>query len=295
MPRRRKDDFWIQPIAGIVSLFVFLGFVDSTFRNFILATCFWLVSFVAIFGIGFLAYKILKKKHTVQDNIPFASVKKAHPPLTDVEKYGPKPARYEFESYASKPEPIVLPADFVPAPEPELKPVDRLRTIDWYQFEKLVAHMYENRGFEVIRKGGANPDGGIDLIVIKNGQKSGVQCKQWKSWNVGVKAVREFLGALTDAQIQTGIFVTLNGYTNEAKLLAEKHSIEIINETDLRSMLEGLDLHGPEITEIFNDTRKICPKCESVMILRTAGKGSNPGQQFWGCSGFPRCRFTMPC
>jgi hypothetical protein len=58
-------------------------------------------------------------------------------------------------------------------------------------------------------------------------------CKQWKTWNVGGKPVCEFLGALTDAGIQRGIFITLAGYTGDAKQLAEKHGIEIVNESDL--------------------------------------------------------------
>lgn len=33
-----------------------------------------------------------------------------------------------------------------------------------------------------------------------------------------------------------------------------------------------------------------CPKCGSTMILRTASRGENKGNPFWGCSGYPRCR-----
>lgn len=33
-----------------------------------------------------------------------------------------------------------------------------------------------------------------------------------------------------------------------------------------------------------------CPKCGKPMILRTAGNGDSQGKQFWGCSGFPKCR-----
>jgi restriction system protein len=147
---------------------------------------------------------------------------------------------------------------------------------------------YEYQGYHVTRRGGANPDGGIDLVIEKDGQRSAVQCKQWKTWNVGVKAVREFLGALTDAQIQHGIFITLNGYTSDAKQLAEKHGIEIINETGLTAMLEGLNIQeDPQALEILNDTRKFCPKCERLMVERVAGKGPNPGQRFWGCTGYP--------
>lgn len=37
------------------------------------------------------------------------------------------------------------------------------------------------------------------------------------------------------------------------------------------------------------ESGKICPKCGKPMVLRTAKKGENVGQQFWGCSGFPKC------
>ena len=35
---------------------------------------------------------------------------------------------------------------------------------------------------------------------------------------------------------------------------------------------------------------RMCPKCGKPMVLRTAKKGSNSGNQFWGCSGYPSCR-----
>lgn len=33
-----------------------------------------------------------------------------------------------------------------------------------------------------------------------------------------------------------------------------------------------------------------CPKCGNEMILRTAQKGVNAGNTFWGCSQYPKCR-----
>jgi len=35
---------------------------------------------------------------------------------------------------------------------------------------------------------------------------------------------------------------------------------------------------------------KPCPKCGSDMVLRTSKKGPNAGNEFWGCSAFPKCR-----
>lgn len=170
-----------------------------------------------------------------------------------------------------------------------------LRSIDWFQFEKLVAWMCRKLDYTVTRRGGANPDGGIDLVIEKNGEVKAVQCKHWKSWNVGVKAVREFLGALTDAGIKKGILITICGFTSEARQLAQKHNIEILGEHELAKMLELTDAqHDCEALAILRDPRKFCPKCEREMVLRTAGKGLNAGQQFWGCSAYPRCRYTMP-
>lgn len=173
--------------------------------------------------------------------------------------------------------------------------VRQLREIDWFQFEKIVGLAYQKLGFTVTRCGGANADGGVDLYIGKDGETKAVQCKQWKTWNVGVKAVREFLGAMTDASVDRGVFVTLGGYTGEAKQLADKHGIELLNETGLATMLESVDAkYDPEVLELLNDQRKFCPKCESEMVLRTARRGLGAGSKFWGCSAYPRCRFTMP-
>lgn len=32
-----------------------------------------------------------------------------------------------------------------------------------------------------------------------------------------------------------------------------------------------------------------CPKCGNEMVMRTAKKGNNQGEQFWGCSRYPKC------
>lgn len=34
----------------------------------------------------------------------------------------------------------------------------------------------------------------------------------------------------------------------------------------------------------------ICPKCGAVMVKRRASKGSYVGNEFWGCSNYPKCK-----
>jgi len=38
-----------------------------------------------------------------------------------------------------------------------------------------------------------------------------------------------------------------------------------------------------------------CPRCGSRMILRPSKQGRNSGNQFWGCSTFPRCKGVRRC
>lgn len=40
-----------------------------------------------------------------------------------------------------------------------------------------------------------------------------------------------------------------------------------------------------------SNIEKKCPKCGSKMVLRTATKGKNAGNKFYGCAGFPKCRY----
>ena len=33
-----------------------------------------------------------------------------------------------------------------------------------------------------------------------------------------------------------------------------------------------------------------CPNCGAIMVLRTAKKGKNIGEKFWGCPNYPKCK-----
>lgn len=38
---------------------------------------------------------------------------------------------------------------------------------------------------------------------------------------------------------------------------------------------------------------KCCPQCGAKLVLRTARRGANAGNQFYGCSAFPKCRYIL--
>lgn len=279
MARKRREADLIGPICQ------WAGFVVLA-SLFFPRVCQTLISFgiiaLAILGIGAIGLLVfgIYRVATPERNMRSITSNPFVTPVND-EDQADSEQQSELESYHA----LSSPKQFI----------EQLRSMDWFQFEKLVGRVYAKLGHAVTRLGGARPDGGIDLIIEKAGQRKAVQCKQWKAWKVGVKAIREFLGALTDAGIKNGIFITLRGYTLEARQLAEKHGIEIVDQDDLAQMLEATDARlDPEIQELLNDTRKFCPQCERELVMRVAAKGSNPGRRFWGCSGYPRCRFTMP-
>ena len=46
-------------------------------------------------------------------------------------------------------------------------------------------------------------------------------------------------------------------------------------------------------SSLVKEDKKICPRCGKDLILRTAKRGDNAGNQFYGCSGYPKCRYIQ--
>lgn len=51
--------------------------------------------------------------------------------------------------------------------------------------------------------------------------------------------------------------------------------------------------HVKHVKDIIDKKSRLCPKCGSELVLRTAKKGANAGNQFYGCSNYPKCRYTV--
>jgi hypothetical protein len=49
--------------------------------------------------------------------------------------------------------------------------------------------------------------------------------------------------------------------------------------------------HMRSLRERYDSTSK-CPKCGARLVERIAKKGPESGSRFFGCSGYPRCRYT---
>lgn len=166
--------------------------------------------------------------------------------------------------------------------------LERMEQIDWYQFEKFCAALLKAEGYSVERKGGAQPDGGVDLVACKfDGNDTLIQCKHWRTWKVGEPVVRQMLGSMTDFQVKKGAIYSMKQWTQPAAAFARKHNIELVDGLQLATRAQAT-LSPATLEEILNNDTHHCPKCERPMVYRTGDF-----KPFWGCSTYPRCRGTI--
>ncbi len=166
--------------------------------------------------------------------------------------------------------------------------LDSLSAMDWRQFEMLVGEAFRRRGYEVEETGLGGADGGIDLILRKNGRTELVQCKQWRTRQVKVPIVREMWGLAAHHHADGVKIVCVGDYTADAAAFAKGKDIELINGAQLLGLVRDVQTHThPEPATVNNQT--LCPNCKSEMVLR---KNRSTGAQFWGCPNYPRCKGT---
>ena len=109
--------------------------------------------------------------------------------------------------------------------------------MDGYEFESEIAQLYRENGY-VVHRTSLSGDGGIDVILYKDNLKIAVQCKH-HSKPVGPHDVRALMGVVASQEFDSGIFVSLNGFTttvyNEVK--ASKVPIELVTLEHILSMV----------------------------------------------------------
>lgn len=170
----------------------------------------------------------------------------------------------------------------------------------WQEFEMLVAEAFRLRGYQARETGGSGPDGGVDVVLTKKSETFLVQCKHWRAQRVGVEIVRELYGVMAAKGATGGFAVTSGRFSSDARSFAEGRNIQLIDGVELKRMLREVQAQGPAAAsdapqrQPATPTVPACPRCGSTMVKRAARQGASAGQQFWGCSAFPRCRGTKP-
>lgn len=187
---------------------------------------------------------------------------------------------------------------------------DSIRNLSWADFELLIGEAFRRQGYSVEERGGGGADGGIDLVLHKAGEKVLVQCKQWKSRQIGVSVVRELYGVMVHEKAAKAIVAISGEFTQEAKDFARGKPLELLNGRALYQLIAQVrvgttsrktepNISTPEkdLYPVWKETSGNpgpCPECGSEMVRRVAKRGMNAGNHFWGCSMYPRCAGTRP-
>jgi len=176
--------------------------------------------------------------------------------------------------------------------------------MSWREFELLVGEALRRRGFSIEETGGNGPDGGIDLIARKDGERYLVQCKHWRAIQVGVPTVRELYGAMAAEGAVGGFVITSGTFTQPAREFASGRNLQLVDGAQLKSWIvaaqrkepifekpvEPVAVPAAQSTEAPQPEAPACPFCRKTMVIRVARTGANAGGKFWGCTAYPQCR-----
>ncbi|MBO9717595.1 MAG: restriction endonuclease [Pseudoxanthomonas sp.] len=180
--------------------------------------------------------------------------------------------------------------------------LESIAAVGWRDFERLVGEAFRRQGYAVEETGLGGADGGIDLVLRRDGRRILVQCKQWRRTDVPVNVVREMYGLLAHHKADAVKIAALGGFTRDAARFAAGKPIELIHGSVLLAMVRSVQASGAttgtpaRVEPAFRNAEPraratpACPRCGESMVERT---NRQTGSAFWGCSAFPRCRGTQ--
>ncbi len=190
--------------------------------------------------------------------------------------------------------------------------LDSIGDLSWGEFEELIAEAYRRDGYAVELTGDAAGDGGVDVVLRRDGQTTLVQCKHWKTWTVGVNIVRELRGVMASEKADYGRVVSYGTFTSDATAFAQENRITLVGGKELVELIRSVQkkrsassapratvsaalTNNPQPSSLPPQLAPDCPRCGSPMVRRTAKRGPNAGSQFWGCPRYPACQGIRPC
>ena len=119
---------------------------------------------------------------------------------------------------------------------------DALNGLSWREFEMLVGEAFRVQGYSVAETG-RGADGGVDVVLRKDGEKYYVQCKHWRASQVGVPIVRELYGAMAAHGATGGFVVTSGQFTKPAIDFARGLNLTLIDGPQLHAMIQQVPQH----------------------------------------------------
>ena len=156
--------------------------------------------------------------------------------------------------------------------------LDRLHLLSGQQFEILCAELFEALGYTVARTP-ASGDRGIDLRLEKAGRTVLVQCKRQQS-AIGEPVVRDFLGVVTHAGADKGIFCTNGSFSTRAESWAAGTRIELLDGAELVKLWQeyAVEVGLPQPRESATEVDRIMGDEAARPLSRSAREANAEGE-----------------
>lgn len=169
------------------------------------------------------------------------------------------------------------------------------------QFEELLQAKFRANGYRVtLTPNGA--DFGADLLLDRNGTRTAIQAKHWKTRKVGVRAVREVVAARAHYGADQAAVIASGDFTDQAVQLAASNGVylwdrarlarELLNHASRAPLMAAVETEAQPVSvrerELPVASTPYCPRCGTPMVRRSGRYGP-----FWGCSNYPGCRATI--
>ncbi|MBI3235368.1 MAG: restriction endonuclease [Bacteroidetes bacterium] len=129
-----------------------------------------------------------------------------------------------------------------------------LYDLSWRKFEELTADIFRQNKWEIILTQKSR-DGGADVILLQNGKKFGIiECKKYSNTRkVGIKTIRELIGASIDFEVKNAFLFTTSGFTSIANdkksdYFNKGFNLNLVDATDF---FEYLNIYNKKYPSIY--------------------------------------------
>jgi restriction system protein len=194
-----------------------------------------------------------------------------------------EPAAAPTETVAAD---AALPPQLQPRKAPDHWQASVLKTIEWRRFEALCEALFRQDGY-LTSAPPRSAHSGVDLFLHSAVDPDRVarvlQCLHWSTDAVGVAVLRSLRGAMADAGVDSGLFVTTADFAPEARAFAQRNGITPVDGADLLLMLVNRpELQQRQLLAVATQGeywRPTCARCGEKMVERGGGP-----RGLWDCA-----------
>lgn len=167
-----------------------------------------------------------------------------------------------------------------------IKDIDKMDGLD---FEYYLSILFKEMGYKAIVTN-ASHDFGADLILKKGNHKIVVQAKRYGyKKNVSIGAIQEVFASQRYHNADESWVITNSYFTKSAKQLAKPCNVHLKDRYELAKWILSIQPNtSPTNAKKENINNRECPKCKHELKIRQ----SKNGNEFVGCSNYPKCKYT---